>query len=75
MKKIQFKPNRLRDGVRLALALPLVGVLAMTDAQAGINLTVVDHAGTAVPGFRYLVETDSTHPTTPGVRDVNALSL
>ncbi len=75
MKKIQFKPNHLRDGVRLALALPLVGVLAMAEAQATINLTVVDHAGTAVPGFRYLVETDSTHPTTPGVRDVNALSL
>ncbi len=75
MKKIQYKPNRLRDGIRLALALPLLGALALTEAQAAINLTVVDHAGTAVPGFRYLVETDSTHTTTPGVRDVNALSL
>ncbi|MEQ1740427.1 MAG: SdrD B-like domain-containing protein [Methyloglobulus sp.] len=75
MKNMKYKANRLRDGIRLALALPLLGALAMTDAQAVINLTVVDHAGTEVPGFRYLVETDSTHPTTPGVRDVNALSL
>lgn len=75
MKKINLIQNRLRDGIRLSLALPLLGALAMTEAQAAINLTVVDHAGTAVSGFRYLVETDSTHPTTPGVRDVNALSL
>lgn len=76
MKKIKFKPNRLRDGIRLALALPLLGALAMTEAQAAITLNVVDHAGAAVSGFRYLVETDSTHPaSTAGVRDVNALSL
>lgn len=73
--KNKCNSNRLRDAIRLALALPLLGAMAVPEAQAAINLTVVDHAGTAVPGFRYLVETDSTHPTTPGVRDVNALSL
>ena len=55
MKNMKYKANRLRDGIRLALALPLLGALAMTDAQAAINLTVVDHAGVAVSGFRYLV--------------------
>ncbi|MEQ1637895.1 MAG: SdrD B-like domain-containing protein [Methylococcales bacterium] len=75
MKIKRFKSNQLRNGIRLALALPLFGVLTLTEAQAAINLTVVDHAGAAVSGFRWLVETDSSHPTTPGVRDVNALSL
>jgi hypothetical protein len=73
MKRI--KKNRLRDSVRLALALSPLVALGIPEAQAAINLTVVDHAGTPVPGFRWLVEKDTTHPTTVDVRDVNALSF
>lgn len=76
MITMKFKANRLRNSIRLALAFPLLSALALPEAQAAINLTVVDHAGTTVNGFRWMVETDSTHPTSlPGVRDVNALSL
>jgi hypothetical protein len=54
----------------------MLGALAMPEAQAAITLNVVDHAGVAVSGFRYLVETDTTNlASTAGTRDVNALSL
>lgn len=60
---------------KLAAAVPLLSALSVNQAWAAINVSVVDHSGTAVDGFRWLVETDSTHATTPGVRDVNALSV
>lgn len=75
MQNEKFRANRLNNGIRLAMALPLLGAFTVGNAQAAITLNVVDHSGTPVNGFRWLVETDSTHATTPGVRDVNALSV
>ncbi|MEQ1560282.1 MAG: SdrD B-like domain-containing protein [Methyloglobulus sp.] len=75
MKNI-FQPNSLGVGIKLTLTVSLLGALVMPEAQAGITLNVVDHNGVAITsGFRWLVETDSTHTTTPGVRDVNALGV
>ena len=56
----------------------LLGVtLFQAGAQAAdITLTVVDPDGTPIAGgFRWLVEEDTTHPVTPGVRDLTSLSF
>ena len=59
MKKMIF--------IRLTLTLPLLGTLALPEARAVINLRVVDHAGTAVSGFRWHKETPAQKdlPTAP----------
>jgi large repetitive protein len=49
-----------------------MGLFVQSDIQA-FTLDVRDETGAAVNSFYYLVEEDTTHPVTPGVRDPNSL--
>lgn len=54
----------------------VVALLAIGPPAFGFTLNVVDGSGTPISvGYRWLVEEDTTHPVTPGVRDNNALSV
>jgi len=49
------------------LTLFLSGILIVSQANAAdITVNVVDGAGQPVPGFRWILEEDNTHPVTPG---------
>jgi len=76
MKEINFKAHKLSEGIKLALALPLLGALVLpTASRANIDLTVKDELGNPVSGFRYIVEEDDTYQSPPGVHVTNPLSV
>ncbi|MGZ8248044.1 hypothetical protein [Methylomagnum sp.] len=76
MKSIEFRTNQLKDGIRLALALPLLGgLMAPAAFGATVNLSVKDELGNPVNGFRWVLEEDDTIQSPPGVRVTDSLSL
>jgi len=53
----------------------LILSLLVTSQAHALIISVVDPGGNPVSGFRYLLEVDTTHVTTPGIPDTNSLSL
>jgi hypothetical protein len=77
MKKIQTSPNRLGRAIRLALALPMLGGMALPEANAAtLNVNVnLDAGATAPTKYRYVVQEDVMYYSTPGQRDLNSLGV
>lgn len=70
--------SKLSKALLVGGSLFLGVTLFQADAQAAdITLTVVEPDGVTpvTGGFRWLVEEDTTHPVTPGVRDLTSLSF
>jgi large repetitive protein len=70
-----MKPNPMADRMRKVLFSVMSAVLLPAGAQAALQVTVVDDAGSPINDFRWILQEDNSSPGVPNVPTNNTVSI